>query len=479
MCKSCSDSTSGVPRRDFMIAMSAMTGAALTGPGVSSARSTNQRAPAVVTCAFLYPPTKDLDEVGYYSWPGSSFDAEGREAQYRKVLAQFERDLGIKIDVEPKPLDKAESVDQFLSKIKGTQPDGLLLIPFKKSHFESVARIVEGTDIPTVVMATMGILLNRHVQMFRDKPGVHLINSLDNFDAISDGLKMIRAKRWMKESLIADINVIEPGETETPFLGTRVRVVPAEKYIAECKRWEDSEKANALARTYLDECSGIIEPNEKDVYASAASYFALKGVLEKEGADAVMMNCLPGLSRPHKHVPPCMGFMNLRDEGIVAGCESDLDATLSMMLIQTLFDKPAFQHNPSMDTIRNLYFGAHCTAPSKMNGKDSSNQNYILRSHAEAGWGCVPQVLFTIGQEVTFIKYLSREDPPQMLIYGGEIVRCPDNPPCGGCRTNVEIKLKELDDARDVKGHHLCLFYGDSMRQMRQFCKLFGIQTVS
>ena len=57
-------------------------------------------------------------------------------------------------------------------------------------------------------------------------------------------------------------------------------------------------------------------------------------IIEAEGADAIMMNCLPGLRKPHKHVPPCMGFMSLRDEGIPAGCQSDLNATLTMMLVQ-------------------------------------------------------------------------------------------------------------------------------------------------
>jgi hypothetical protein len=42
----------------------------------------------------------------------------------------------------------------------------------------------------------------------------------------------------------------------------------------------------------------------------------------------------------------------------------------------------------------------------------------ILRTHAEAGWGCVPQVLFPQGQDVTMALYLSGQTP-QMLIYGG------------------------------------------------------------
>jgi L-fucose isomerase-like protein len=174
-----------------------------------------------------------------------------------------------------------------------------------------------------------------------------------------------------------------------------------------------------------------------------------------------------------------MGFMDLRDEGVPAGCESDLDATLTMMLLQYLFDKPGFQHNPSADTERNLYFGAHCTSATRMHGPPGPAERYALRSHAEAGWGCVPQVFFPADQKVTFAKYHSREEPPEMVIYSGLTAGCRPNPPCGGCRTNVEVKVDNIADASHVKSHHLCLCYGDHAEQLRTFCRMFGVQATA
>ena len=72
-----------------------------------------------------------------------------------------------------------------------------------------------------------------------------------------------------------------------------------------------------------------------------------------------------------------------------------MDATLTLMLFEYLFEQPGFQHNPSADTERKLFFGAHCTAPSRMWGRNGPAERYALRSHAEAGWGCVPQVLLS------------------------------------------------------------------------------------
>ena len=172
--------------------------------------------------------------------------------------------------------------------------------------------------------------------------------------------------------------------------------------------------------------------------------FALKAIIKAEGADAIMMNCLPGPRKPHKHVPPCMGFMTLRDEGIPAGCQSDLNATLTMMLVQELFGLPGFQQNSAAETEANHYFGAHCTSPSKMNGPGAPPEPMILRSHAEAGWGCVPQVLFPKGQEVTMALYQSGK-APRMLIYSGNVVRCYPKA-AGGCRTNIEMTINEVED---------------------------------
>jgi hypothetical protein len=99
-------------------------------------------------------------------------------------------------------------------------------------------------------------------------------------------------------------------------------------------------------------------------------------------------------------------------------------------------------------------------------------------SHAEAGWGCVPRVLWRIGQEVTIAQYLSVETP-QMYLYSGQVVGCPDIPRTGGCRTNVEMTINEVDDVCDVKGMHQIIFYGNYARELRIFCQLYGIKVVT
>ncbi len=473
-----------ISRREFLHAAGGVAaGITLTSANVLSATSSaadSNKTPAVVRGAFAYPPTESLRQAGYYSWPGSTFDAEGRQKQYTAKLKEIQQTLGMRIEMDQKPLDSADDLARFVKQVKQEKPDGLLLIPFKKSHWSHITKIVDEVDTPTVILASLGILLVGHVNQMHRRPGVFMINSLDNLDAVADGMRMIRTARRMRESRILNIQGDKERQTVVPHIGTTVCTIPRVRFIEQYKQTQATDAVKRLADSYLKGAENVLQPTVADIVEAAKTYFALKQTIEAEKADAVMMDCLPGLARPHTHVPPCMGFMSLRDEGVPAGCESDLDATLTMMLLQNLFDKPSFQHNPTAETEKNHYFCAHCTSPSRMKGPDAPPEPYMLMNHAEAGWGCVPRVLFTPGQDVTITKYLSvrsgADTPAQMLVYSGQIIGCPPVPQTGGCRTNAETTINELDDVCDLKGHHLCMVYGSHAKRLREFCQFYRIE---
>ena len=454
-----------------------MSSAKLFGAASSASHSGSRNGIATVRGAFIYPPTESLRQVGYYSWPGSTFDAEGRQKQYMQQIRRIERKLGMRIVMDSTPLDEQASVNRFINEVKQSKPDGLLLIPFKKGHWPHVTRIIEETGIPTVVLACLGILLVGHINQLHRKTGVYLINSLDNLDAVEDGMRMIRTARWMKDSRLVSIAGSTVKETNVPHLGTQVRTIPGSRFVEMFGHAGTRDAWKDLAQMYWKSAKEVVQPTRADVLDAAKTYFVLKDIIEVEHADAIMMDCLPGLSRPHKHPPPCMGFMSLRDEGIAAGCQADLSATLTMMLVQQLFGKPGFQQNASMETEENHYFGAHCTCPSKLSGPAGPAQPIILMNHAEAGWGCVPRVLWPAGCEVTMAQYRPGETP-QMHIYSGEVIRCPEIPQTGGCRTNIEMTINEVDDVCDVKGMHQIIFLGNHAKQLRTFCQLYNINVV-
>ncbi len=476
-----SSGESGFSRRQFGIAigagstLSAASGRDVTSPVVPAAPGT----PASVKVIFAYRPTGKLQDAGYYSWPGAGFDAEARQAKYTRRLWEIGREIDLRIEVENTPVDVAAQEDASVASIRQAPPDGLLLIILKKSHTENVVRILNQVNLPAVVLAPLGVLLTDQMRQLNSRPGVYLINALDeNLDAVRSGLKMIATSRRMRDGRILAIQGKARGEVTVPNIGTTVITVPHQDLYDAFERMGSTSEVQALAQSYLKNAIKRVEPSPGEVHEAAKMHFVLKQLLDREKADSLMMDCLPGLMRPHKHVPPCMSFMSFHDAGIPAGCQADLDATLTLMIIRHLFDRPGFMNNPAADTVNNRYFGAHCTSPSRMNGYAAPPEPYILRSHCESGWGCAPQVLFKDGQKVTLAKYLSGRNA-RMIVYGGTIVKCLDNPPCGGCRTNVEVQLDEVKDATEVKGLHLSLFYGDYAREMRAFCRLAKIEPLA
>ncbi len=466
-------------RRDFLKSAGVVAGlGSLVSAGALLPGAEPKRpAKAKVLGAFLYPPSQRLRAAGYFSWPGSSFDAEGHHRQYAKRIEQMARELDMDIQLEAQSLDSDESVAACAARVERERPDGLLLIPLKKGHWPKLVRIIDQTAVPAVVLATLGVLLVDHINQLHRRPGVYLISAMDDLGSVREGMTMIRAARRMHDSVLIRLAGAESGEATVPHLGTTVRNVPLTRFYDIYRNTKVDERVERLAAAYRKGAKEIVEPTEQDIVQAARAYFALKQIVEQERADAIMMDCLPGLRKPRKHVPPCMGFMSLRDEGIPAGCQADLNATLTLMLVQYLFGRPGFQQNAAMNTTENLFFGAHCTAPSKMLGPAGPAEPYILRTHCEAGWGCVPQVLFKPGQELTMALYLSGKEP-RMLIYSGKVVRCYPKAP-GGCRSNIEMTINEVDDVCDVKGMHQAIFYGNYARQLRHFCQLYRIEHLS
>ncbi len=472
----------GCGRRSFITAMG-------TGIGSLVFQSTTVRAgsnhpslkgPARVLGTFLYPPSSLLREEGqWWSWPGNDFDAEGRQKQYMNELHEIEKKLNIRLDFNDPPIHDENSAVRFIEQAKQTKPDGILLIPFFNGHFNLLDRILVAVGpetesaIPAIVFCCLGVHHGSIVKYHRK--GVHYIQSLDNMEAVEYGLKMIEARKFMAASRIVSVAGTENGkEAVVPFWGTVVRTVSLRRFEEEVSRTQIDDEVKKLARAYKRNAHKTMEPADPEILQAARVHFANLRILESERGDAMMMDCLR-----RGELMPCMSFMTLRDEGIAAGCENDLGPTLTLMLVQRLFDRPGFQHNPCYETELNHYFASHCTSASRLFGVGKPQEKYLLRNYGHTNDPtCCPQVLWREGEEVTMARCIP-EPEPQLLLYSGKVVKSYDMPPVGGCRTNVEITINEFEDACQVKGHHNVLFYGNFARRLKQFCQLYGIRVVT
>ena len=107
---------------------------------------------------------------------------------------------------------------------------------------------------------------------------------------------------------------------------------------------------------------------------------ALRTLVERHNLSGFTLRCFDLLTALRG--TGCLALAKLNAEGIVAGCEGDVPALLSMAITQALLGVPGFQANPSrIDTESGLILLAHCTIPLNMVGR------YELDTHFESGIG--------------------------------------------------------------------------------------------
>jgi len=427
---------------------------------------------ATVRAVFLYPPstTFSKDPDGWWSWPGNEFDAEGRQKTYTAALKEVERRLGMKITTENRTVADNQDAERLIRDIETTRPDGLLLIMFYNrslSQADMLLKAAQKLNIPVVFFIGLGV---KHgpVSHYR-RPGVYFIQSLDNFEAIEYGMRMINTRKQLGQSLLLSITEADkPREGIEKFFGIKVRVIPFARYAELFHEVEIDTIAQDLMKTITREAKEIRGLSRESLNNAMRAHLALRELLRIENADGLTMNCLR-----RGMLKPCVSFSLLNSGLVPAACENDLPAVYTQLLGQLLIGRPGFQHNPCYETERNHYYASHCTCATKVYGPDEPGLDYLLRRFAHTNEGsCAIQVFWKPGDPVTMVKYYPG-DKPALDVYAGRVVKTHQMPPAAGCTTNVEIEITDRPDACMVKGHHNLLFCGDFARRFRLFAQLY------
>jgi len=437
--------------------------------------SASRKEPARIRVAFVYPPSKTFADKpnGWWSWPGNDFDAEGRQKKYETELRKMAKTLGIELAIDSRPVGSNQQVSALAAELGEKKPDALLLVMFYNRSLRQADTLLEAAEkngVPVIFYIGLGVK-HGSVAHYR-RPGIYFIQSLDNFEALEQGLRLVHARKRMATARLLSITEA-PAEREgvEKFFGTTVRVVPFKQYAElfktatiddEARRWIEANKKGATEIRAM-------APEATD--NATRAYVALKQLLEKHDADGLTMNCLR-----RGMLKPCLAFTSLNNQLIPATCENDFPAMYTQLLGQLLTGRPGFQHNPCFDTEKNTYYGSHCTCPTDVYGPDGNSLPYLLRRFAHTNEGsCAIQVFWKHDDPVTMVRYY-QGNPSSLDVYAGRVVASHPMPPAAGCTTNVEIKITDRPDACMVKGHHNTLFSGDFARRFRLFAQLYKMK---
>lgn len=309
-----------------------------------------------------------------------------------------------------------------------------------------------------------------------------------DYDELERAVRLLRVIPMMRQSRIllfpparGTAAACSPEEVKNR-LGAEV-VAVEEKVFDDLITAADEAAVHAEIKAWAKGARKVIEPTGEDVEKAARVSVALDRLMESQQADALAIGtCMGWLPRGF----PCLGFTRLRDRGIPAACEGDMDSTLTMLLFQYAVGRPGFQGNATFDTARNALWTAHCTAPLKMDGPDGEEAPYLLRGHSEVGGsGCVPEVQYRLGQVVTRTKLVNVDT---FLASTGEIIEVPEKS-VHGCRTQIVTRVRdaaamaanwgqalETEDAMTLL--HRVVFYGDHLQDMRHLADLMGLKVL-
>ena len=179
-------------------------------------------------------------------------------------------------------------------------------------------------------------------------------------------------------------------------------------------------------------------------------YDALKTIVERHQIQGFTIRCFDLLTSVHN--TGCLALAKLNAEGVVAGCEGDVPAMLSMKIVQSLLGVSGFQANPaSINPETGEMLFAHCTIPFNM------VERYEFDTHFESGIGVGIRGYMKEGP-VTIFKVSG--DLSRSFIEEGELIRNQAKPDL--CRTQQVIQLSHPYQTKyfltdPIGNHHIIL----------------------
>ena len=187
-----------------------------------------------------------------------------------------------------------------------------------------------------------------------------------------------------------------------------------------------------------------------DTVADGDIYGALKTLIGRHRLQGFTLRCFDLLTALKD--TGCMALAKLNAEGYVAGCEGDVPAMLSMMMVRSLLGVSGFQANPArIDPETGEMLFAHCTIPLDM------VERYELDTHFESGIGTGIRGYMKEGA-VTIFKMAG--DLSRHFIAEGQLIRNESKPDL--CRTQQVISLSDKHQAdyfltQPIGNHHIIM----------------------
>lgn len=219
---------------------------------------------------------------------------------------------------------------------------------------------------------------------------------------------------------------------------------------------EVEKLAKSINKSYQLKIKGKF--NKKELVKADHIYQALNKIVKKYKLTGLTTRCFDLLTSLKSTA--CLALAEFNNRKIIATCEGDITAMISMKIASLIGDGYTFQANPSYIDVKNKkIILAHCTIPTKM------TTSYKLDTHFESGIGvAIKGELKTA--DVTMFRLSS--NLKDYFVAEGKIIKNGNN--SQRCRTQIEVKFKDDINSLLTKpcGNHHIIFYGHHKKDIQK-----------
>ncbi len=214
-----------------------------------------------------------------------------------------------------------------------------------------------------------------------------------------------------------------------------------------------------------------ITSSEEHLLESMRYYLGMKSLIKEYALEGIVVKCYPCYMGKI-----CLGYSILSEEGIVCGCEGDVNNTVMMKILYELTGSPL--HNTDIlypDTAENTLLYSHCGSGGFSLAASSEEINLAPVRLANSG---VCTLFTSKPGVVTLANLVGRGGTMRMSVMTGEAV--PTTMEFPGNPLKVRFEKDVLQINREIAqrgiGHHWMAGYGDVSYELELFCRINNIQ---
>lgn len=371
--------------------------------------------------------------------------------------------------------------------------------------YKKINRLTEG-DFSLLFIATGGVerLVIQHFEKL-PHPTILLADGMQNSLAASLEISSWLRNRGMKSEIlhgeltdiIQRIFVLYNNfQAQRSLSGSRIGVIGTPSswlvasnvdYLLSKRRWGIEYLDIPLERIYKlynqitandvkeaciffsDKALACREASPEDMIKAMRLYYSIKKIVEEEHLNALTLSCFKIIEE--LGTTGCLALSLLNNEGIIAGCEGDLQTIFTQVVVNALTGKSSFMANPSLINARNNEIVlAHCTIGTEQ------TERYIIRNHFETETGVGIQGILPTG-DVTLVK-CGGECLDEYYLGTGTLTENTNY--INMCRTQVRIKMNSPADyfLKNPLGNHHVLVQGNYEIQLEEFLEANGCKRI-